>query len=199
MGSDVPAFLQAIQLQTFADNFEEHGYDSVADIRELDSDGFAELVDVVGLKTGHVAKLKRALYPTAPQPAADPAAAASPDAAAHAGPSPPSQGAAPAVAPQQPAPPPPPPPATCLQQEYASLLFERDILGQLKHGNLHECYAHNGSPSIVVTSMKTSASAATSAAQTSGRRTACMTKVTTTATPTTTSATRHTSRSFARW
>ena len=135
MGSDVPAFLQAIQLQTFADNFEEHGYDSVADIRELDSDGFAELVDVVGLKTGHVAKLKRALYPTAPQPAADPAAAASANhganAAAHACPSPPPQGAAPAVAPQQPAPPPPPPPppATGLQQEYASLLFERDMRG----------------------------------------------------------------------
>ena len=144
MASDVPAFLAAAGLESFAAAFIEHGYDSVDDLRALDGEAIAELACAVGLKSGHVAKLKRALRPAAPLPAAAPAATASTDEAAHAGPTPQPPVAAAASSQNGTT------PQADLQQPLVTKLFATNEFGAYKEGNIHTVYAHNGSPCIHV-------------------------------------------------
>jgi hypothetical protein len=59
--NDVRSWLIAKKLGTYADVFDEQGYDDLDILLALDSEGFKKLCRLASIKPGHIEKLKRLL------------------------------------------------------------------------------------------------------------------------------------------
>jgi hypothetical protein len=59
--NDVRSWLTANKLGTYADVFEDRGYDDLDILLALDLEGFQKLCDLARIKPGHIEKLKRLL------------------------------------------------------------------------------------------------------------------------------------------
>ena len=56
--TSVSQMLQRAELLQYADAFEEQGYDSLSQLRDIDEADLAELIRDVNMKKGHVKRLR---------------------------------------------------------------------------------------------------------------------------------------------
>ena len=146
MAETVEAFLAAHELSSYADAFDNHGWDSLNALRDISDADLRQLEEDVSMKSGHSSRLRRALGkvaapagppapavpagpPPEPEVAADPPAAAEqpPAQAAAAGGGADAGGTAAAT-------------AAVWQKKLSDKLMKAGMLGSLLHGNIIEVY-----------------------------------------------------------
>ena len=147
--SSIAALLAEHDLSTYAEDFEEHGWDSLTALQNISDGDLEQLIADVAMKSGHISRLRKALGKAPVARATAPPAVGPAEAQGVPDPVPGAAAAQPAAAGQpagdatggQPA----PAPAmsadqAMLQRKLHMKLTSTNVLGQLEHGTIINTY-----------------------------------------------------------